>query len=72
MAGIHELWADEKTDEYFETDIIVTIVANKIIEQAHNTKKRMPVILNEDLAWEWLFGNLCGQRISEIATTQSP
>jgi len=38
----------------------------------HNSKKRMPTILNEDLAWEWMFGKLPEQRITEIAKTQYP
>ncbi len=32
----------------------------------------MPTILNEDLAYEWLLGNLDEQRILEIASTQYP
>jgi hypothetical protein len=32
----------------------------------------MPTILTEDLAWEWLFGNLNEDRISEIARYQFP
>jgi hypothetical protein len=42
------------------------------MEQVHNSKKRMPTILNEDLAYEWLFGNLDEERISEIGRTQYP
>jgi hypothetical protein len=32
----------------------------------------MPVILNNDLAYEWLFGKLDEKRITEIAATQFP
>lgn len=32
----------------------------------------MTTILNEDLAWEWMFGKLSEQRITEIAKTQYP
>ena len=42
------------------------------MEQIHNSKKRMPTILTEDLAWEWLFGNLDEERITEIARYQFP
>ena len=42
------------------------------MEQIHNTKKRMPTILNEDLAYEWLFGNHSEERILQIAATQFP
>jgi putative SOS response-associated peptidase YedK len=72
MAGIYEPWTDLKTGEHVETDSIITTAANKVMEQVHNSKKRMPTILSEDFAWEWLFGNLSEERITEIATTQIP
>lgn len=72
MAGIWQPWKDEETGEYIDSFAIVTTAANKLMEQVHNSKKRMPTILNEDLAYEWLFGNLSEERISEIAKTQFP
>ena len=42
------------------------------MEQIHNSKKRMPTILTEVLAWEWLFDNLDEERIIEIARHQFP
>ena len=42
------------------------------MEQIHNSKKRMPTILNEDLAYGWMCGKLDEDRITEIATTQYP
>lgn len=42
------------------------------MEVIHNSKKRMPTILKEDLAYEWMFGKLDEKRIIEIATTQYP
>lgn len=72
MAGIWQSWTDKVTGEYVESFAIVTTKANKLMEQVHNSKKRMPTILNEDLAYEWMFGNLDEKRILEIATTQFP
>lgn len=72
MAGIWEPWKDKETGEYVETFSIVTTAANKLMEQVHNKKNRMPTILNDDLAYEWLFGDLTEERISEIAKTQYP
>jgi putative SOS response-associated peptidase YedK len=72
MAGIWQPWTDKETGEYVESFAIVTTKANKLMEQIHNTKKRMPTILNDDLAYEWLFGNLTEQRILDIASTQCP
>jgi putative SOS response-associated peptidase YedK len=42
------------------------------MEQVHNSKMRMPTILNDDLAYEWMFGDLSEERIKEIASTQLP
>ena len=72
MAGIWTPWTDKNTGEYVESFAIVTTKANKLMEQVHNSKKRMPTILNEDLGYEWMFGKLDEKRITEIATTQCP
>lgn len=72
MAGIWTPWTDQQTGEYVESCAIVTTKANPLMEQVHNSKKRMPTILNDDLAWEWMFGNLDEQRILEVAASQYP
>jgi len=72
MAAIWNPWTDASTGEYVESFAIVTTTANKLMEQVHNSKKRMPTILNEDLAYEWLFGNLDEKRITEIGRTMYP
>ncbi len=74
MAGIWQPWVDQITGEYRETFAIVTTtaVSHQLMEQVHNSKKRMPVILNEDLAYEWLFGDLEDRRLLQIAKTQYP
>ena len=72
MAGVWQPWTDKETGEHVESFAIVTTAANKLMEQVHNSKKRMPTILNEDLAYEWLFGSLEENRISQIAKNQYP
>lgn len=72
MAGIWQPWTDRATGEYVESFAIVTTKANKLMEQVHNSKKRMPAILNEDLAYEWLLGQPDEKRILSIATTPFP
>ena len=72
MAGIWNPWTDKNTGEHVDSFAIVTTKANKLMEQIHNSKKRMPAILNEDLGYEWLFGKLDEKRITEIATIQYP
>jgi putative SOS response-associated peptidase YedK len=72
MAGIWQQWTDADTGEMVDTCAIVTTSANLVMEQIHNSKKRMPTILTDDLAWEWMFGKLTEKRISEIANWQIP
>jgi putative SOS response-associated peptidase YedK len=72
MAGIWQPWKDVETGEYVETFSIVTTKANSLMEKIHNSKKRMPVILTEDLASEWLMEDLDEKRIAEIGGFQIP
>ena len=72
MAGIWQPWTDKESGETIETFAIVTTVANPMMQQIHNSKKRMPVILSEQLAGEWISDNLSEERITEIATNQFP
>lgn len=72
MAGIWQPWKDLETGEYVETFSIVTTEANSLLAQIHNTKKRMPVILTEELAWRWLMDDLNEEQISEIARFKMP
>lgn len=72
MAAIWNPWTDAATGEYVETVSIITTEANSLMAQIHNSKKRMPTILTEDLAWEWMFGDLDEKRITQIGQFQIP
>ena len=72
IAAIWNPWTDEQTGEHVDTMAYVTTEANSLMAQIHNSKKRMPTILTEDLAWEWMFGDLSEDRILEIAKYQFP
>ena len=72
MAGVWNPWTDADTKKSVETFAIVTTAANKLMEQVHNSKKRMPAILSEELAYEWLLGDPDEKRITEIARSQYP
>ncbi|GEO08739.1 SOS response-associated peptidase [Segetibacter aerophilus] len=72
IAGIWQTWTDRETGETVDTCANITTVANSIMAQVHNSKKRMPVILTEQLANEWISEGLSEQRITEIATFQLP
>ncbi|WP_419788879.1 SOS response-associated peptidase [Mucilaginibacter sp. E4BP6] len=71
MAGIWQPWTDKETGEHVNTFAITTTIANHLMTQVHNSKKRMPTILNDDLAWEWMMNEkLSDERIQQIAATQ--
>lgn len=74
MAGIYKPWTDKSTGETVDTVAIITTSAPKghLMAKVHNSKMRMPSILNEELAYEWMFGKLSEDRIKEIALTQYP
>lgn len=54
MAGLHDSWTNKETGEVLTTFTIITTVANSLMEKIHNTKKRMPVILQGDAEKAWI------------------
>jgi putative SOS response-associated peptidase YedK len=72
MAGIWNGWSDADTGEYVESCAIVTTKANEVMEQIHNSKKRMPTMLTDELAFDWLFKPMNEKEISELAQWQIP
>lgn len=70
MAGIYQPSVDFETGEAIDTFAIVTTEANELMAQVHNQKKRMPTILPQHLAEEWISEGLTEQRIKEIASYQ--
>lgn len=54
MAGLCDIWTNPDTGEEVRTFSIVTTQANQLMEKIHNTKKRMPVILNEENERQWI------------------
>lgn len=70
MAGIYQPWIDQETGEKVDTFSIITTKANDIMEQIHNKKKRMPTILGEAQASEWLKPDLSVNRIQELSSFQ--
>lgn len=72
MAGIYNTWTDQETGETVDTFAIVTSRANSLMLQVHNSKKRMPAILPDDLADEWTEPGLSEERILHLATNQYP
>jgi len=70
LAGIWQAWTDKDSGEHVNTLAVTTTVANPLMQQVHNSKMRMPTILTDDLAWEWMMDDLDDERIQQIAATQ--
>ena len=62
MAGIFDKWINEKGDTIHSFSILTTM-ANPLMETIHNTKKRMPIIIPEELETQWLSNNLDLEKI---------
>jgi putative SOS response-associated peptidase YedK len=72
MPALYNEWLDPETSEFVNTVATGITAANSLTRQIHNSKLRMPAILTEDLAYEWLLGKPGEERLSEIARTQIP
>lgn len=72
MPGLYNEWLDPETTRFVNTVAIGITKANELMKQIHNTKLRMPTILTEDLAWEWLMEKPGEERLQQIARTQIP
>jgi len=53
------LWDSSKTDqgEVIESCVHITMTANRVVGEIHNTKHRMPAILTKDAREAWLAGS---------------
>lgn len=56
FAGIYAAWQDPQTKEQLNSYSILTTVANELMSEIHNQKKRMPVVLNPGDHSSWLAG----------------
>lgn len=72
IAAVWQPWTDRESGEHMITFALVTTKANALMAKVHNKRKRMPVILTESLAQEWMDQSLEEDRIKEIATFQYP
>jgi putative SOS response-associated peptidase YedK len=74
MAGLYNQVLDKETGELVYTFAFATTKANALFKQIHNkdNKWRIPAVLNDDQAWEWLMSNPSPERLQEIARTQVP
>ena len=54
IAGLFDQWVETSTGETFNTFSIITTDANDLLAVIHNTKKRMPVILDRKSEYKWI------------------
>jgi putative SOS response-associated peptidase YedK len=54
IAGLYDEWIADTTGEIFSTFSIVTTDANDMMAEIHNSKKRMPVILDKSGEALWI------------------
>jgi putative SOS response-associated peptidase YedK len=70
--GLYNQILDEETGELIYTFALGTTPANALMSQIHNTKMRMPTVLNEELAYEWLMEDISKERAQMLARVQVP
>lgn len=54
FGGIYSQWTNKATGDIINSYSIVTTVANELMSDIHNSKKRMPVILTKENERDWL------------------
>ena len=54
LAGLYDQWTNPETAEKINTFTMITTRANPMMEEIHNLKKRMPVILTPGTEQNWL------------------
>jgi putative SOS response-associated peptidase YedK len=54
LAGLFSEWERSSTGEVLSTFTVITTDANKIMAEIHNSKKRMPAILNRTDEKKWI------------------
>jgi len=54
FAGLYDVWQQKDNQQVWRTFTIITIPANETMAAIHNTKQRMPLILNNESENVWL------------------
>lgn len=54
LAGLWAEWADSSTGELLNTFSVITTDANELMAKVHNSKKRMPVVIEKNSESIWL------------------
>ena len=70
FAGLWSEWTDKSTGEIIKTCTILTMEANQLMSEIHNSKKRMPVILSQNNEREWLNNNMINPLDIDLIATK--
>jgi len=54
MAGLWSVWKNRETDEMIPSCTVITLPANTLMAEIHNTKGRMPAFLTTETSKIWL------------------
>ncbi len=66
LGGVWDQWVNAETGEIFNTFTIITTIANPLLEVIHNTKKRMPLIIDKKDEDMWLDYSLTREQIKSL------
>lgn len=66
LGGLCDTWVNQITGELHQTFSIITTEANPMMEKIHNSKKRMPLILDPEKEFQWLSPVLSKENIQEF------
>jgi putative SOS response-associated peptidase YedK len=66
LGGLYNTWTSRETGEIIRSFSIVTVPANPLMAEIHNTKQRMPLILTPEMSSEWTNNTLTQQTIKQL------
>lgn len=66
FGGLHSTWTDQQTGEIVNTFTILTQEANPLMAEIHNSKKRMPLILQREIEFDWLSGKIDIEKVPDV------
>lgn len=66
FAGLWDEWIDPADGSCYRSFAVITRKATPFMAEIHNVKKRMPLILNEELEEPWLAGELALKEVEKI------
>ncbi|HUX85129.1 MAG TPA: SOS response-associated peptidase [Chitinophagaceae bacterium] len=72
FAGIWDLWKDPVTRLPYYSYSILTVPANALMSRIHNSKKRMPLVLQPGLEEEWIRPDLPQEEVRDILKIPGP